>query len=164
MEIKPTKQTTEIFMKVINEKPTAFAIIKGENHINGTICFYSYKKGTFLNYEINNLPQSQKCQGGIFGFHIHAGESCQNDTKVPYEKTKGHLNPKDCPHPYHLGDLPPIFAHDQKAWAMIYIDKFSPKDIIGRTVVIHENIDDFHGQPAGNSGTKIACGEIKSFY
>ena len=46
---------------------------------------------------------------------------------------------------------------------MIYIDKFSPKDIIGRTVVIHENIDDFHGQPAGNSGTKIACGEIKSF-
>ena len=38
-----------------------------------------------------------------------------------------------------------------------------PSDIIDRTIVIHDQADDFHSQPAGNSGEKIACGEIKRF-
>jgi len=46
---------------------------------------------------------------------------------------------------------------------MIYIDKFKPDEIIGRTIVIHEHADDFHSQTSGNSGNKIACGEIKKF-
>jgi len=29
-------------------------------------------------------------------------------------------------------------------------------------VIIHDNPDDFTTQPSGNSGTKIACGVIKS--
>ena len=46
---------------------------------------------------------------------------------------------------------------------MIYIDKFKPQDIVNRTLVIHEHPDDFHTQPSGYSGGKIACGEIKFF-
>ena len=37
-----------------------------------------------------------------------------------------------------------------------------PEEVVGHTVVIHENRDDVQMQPAGNSGAKIACGEIKS--
>ena len=37
---------------------------------------------------------------------------------------------------------------------------FYPEEVIGRTVVIHGMGDDFHSQPSGNSGVKIACGEI----
>ena len=45
---------------------------------------------------------------------------------------------------------------------MFYTNRFVPEEIIGRTVVIHENPDDFKTQPSGDSGSKIACGEIKS--
>ena len=40
-------------------------------------------------------------------------------------------------------------------------DRFSVNEIIGRTVVIHSDPDDFHTQPAGNAGKKIACGVIQ---
>lgn len=164
MEIKPTKLTTEILMTVINERPQAFAIVEGTQGVKGTICFYPFSKGSLMIYEIKGLPYSQNCQGGIFAFHIHEGDSCQNNTNIPYEKTLGHYNPQKCDHPFHLGDLPPLFATQGISWAIIYIDKFKPNDILGRTIVIHQNADDFHSQPSGNSGNKIACGEIKSFY
>ncbi|BDZ83738.1 hypothetical protein Lac2_18720 [Claveliimonas bilis] len=31
---------------------------------------------------------------------------------------------------------------------------------MGKTVVIHDMPDDFRTQPSGNSGEKIACGQI----
>jgi Cu-Zn family superoxide dismutase len=31
----------------------------------------------------------------------------------------------------------------------------------GTTIVIHENIDDYKTDPAGNSGARIACGVIE---
>ena len=45
-------------------------------------------------------------------------------------------------------------------------DKYTPdcpgrvEEVIGRTVIIHSQADDFRTQPAGNSGDKIACGTI----
>lgn len=42
-----------------------------------------------------------------------------------------------------------------------YTDKFKVKDIIGKSLIVHENPDDYRTQPAGNSGRKIACGIIK---
>ena len=46
------------------------------------------------------------------------------------------------------------------AYLSVKTDRFSVSDVIGRTVVVHSNPDDFHSQPAGNAGTKIACGVI----
>lgn len=151
--------TTKILTTVINGKPDAFSCVMGQN-IFGTVCFYAVLGGTIMIYEIKGLPISEE---GIFGFHIHEGHTCLNDTNIPYEKTKNHLNPTHQQHPYHLGDLPPLFATKSKAWGMIYMDKFKPIDLINRTIVIHEHADDFHTQPSGQSGNKIACGEIKKF-
>ena len=39
-------------------------------------------------------------------------------------------------------------------------NKINLDEIIGKTVVIHSLADDFRSQPAGDSGDKIACGEI----
>lgn len=162
MEIKPTQTTTHILTTAINQKPAAFAQMMG-NGISGTVCFYKYKDGTLMIYEIEGLPKTSRKEGGIFGFHIHEGKTCLNNTATPFEKTLGHLNPENTQHPYHLGDLPPLFATKGKAWSMVYLDKFIPADIMGRTVVIHQHPDDFHSQPSGQSGTRIACGDIKVF-
>ena len=42
----------------------------------------------------------------------------------------------------------------------VLTDRFSVSDILGRTLVIHISPDDFTTQPSGNSGKKIACGQI----
>lgn len=150
MEIKPTQMTTRILTTVINEKPQAFAYIMGEN-IEGTVCFYPYRKGTIMIYEIRGLPKNEL----FFACHIHVGQSCQNPN--------GHFNPYHKEHPYHLGDLPPLYASQGIAWGMLYIDRFKPEAIIHHTFIIHEHADDFQSQPSGNSGKIIACGEIEYF-
>ena len=40
-------------------------------------------------------------------------------------------------------------------------DRFTVEEIVGKTIIIHSNADDFTTQPGGNSGKKIACGAIK---
>jgi Cu-Zn family superoxide dismutase len=40
-------------------------------------------------------------------------------------------------------------------------NRFTVKEIIGRTIVIHDSPDDFTTQPSGNSGKIIAIGEIE---
>ena len=42
----------------------------------------------------------------------------------------------------------------------VLTDRFNLREIIGKVVIIHRNIDDFSTQPAGNAGAKIACGKI----
>lgn len=44
-----------------------------------------------------------------------------------------------------------------------FTDKFKVADIVGRSVIIHENPDDYRTQPAGASGKKLACGVIKRY-
>ena len=34
-------------------------------------------------------------------------------------------------------------------------------DIAGRALVVHAGADDYHSQPAGNAGARVACGVIK---
>jgi Cu-Zn family superoxide dismutase len=36
-----------------------------------------------------------------------------------------------------------------------------PTGILGKSVVVHRDPDDYKSQPAGNSGPRIACGLIK---
>ena len=42
-----------------------------------------------------------------------------------------------------------------------FTNKFKVNDIIGKSVIIHENPDDYRSQPSGNSGKRLACGVIK---
>lgn len=51
-------------------------------------------------------------------------------------------------------------SHNGIAWMEVYTGRFYPEEVIGRTIIIHGMPDDFRSQPSGNSGEKIACGEI----
>ncbi len=143
------------------------AIINGSPDypdINGTVTFVQKKNGVLVTASINGLPQNGgECGGGIFGFHIHEGSSCTGTEQEPFADVKSHYNPNDCPHPFHAGDLPPLFGNSGYAYLSVLTDRFSLSDIIGRTLIIHDMPDDFTTQPSGNSGTKIACGVITRY-
>jgi len=41
-----------------------------------------------------------------------------------------------------------------------YTNKFRPRDVVGKSVIIHKNPDDYRSQPSGNAGKRLACGVI----
>ena len=138
--------------------PDARATIEGRC-IKGVADFYQTRKGLLVVTEVTGLPDCNKHK--VFALHIHEGGSCSGNSNEPFAGTGSHYNPDGCEHPYHAGDLPPLFSNCGYAFSAVLTDRFSLCDIIGRTVVIHSGADDFTTQPAGNAGEKIACGIIR---
>lgn len=147
-----------------SRSPNAWAQLHGSGDgysITGNVKFYTVPNGVIVVAEIAGLPHSsQKCSNRIFGFHIHEGELCTGNAADPYSNAGGHYNPDGCPHPYHAGDLPPLFGNKGIAFSAFLTNRFTTKEIIGKTLIIHSSPDDFTSQPSGNAGTKIACGRI----
>lgn len=146
-------------------RPAAAAQIEGSpDHpdIRGTVSFYNAAGGTVVVSQIYGLPHGPDvCDKRIFAIHIHEGNSCMGSGEDPFAYTGGHYDPHGCRHPFHAGDLPPLFENGGYAWSAVYTDRFRPNEVIGRTVIIHANPDDFTTQPSGGAGDKIACGEIR---
>ncbi|MGN0977049.1 MAG: superoxide dismutase family protein [Faecousia sp.] len=142
-------------MKTPTGKPEAMACVSGEGRLRGIVKFYAAACGSLVVAEIRGLPESDT---GFFAFHIHEGSDCGG---ADFADTGGHFNPGKQEHPRHAGDLPPLLSKNGTALLEVETARFTPKDVIGRTVVIHEHPDDFHTQPAGNAGRKIACGVIR---
>jgi len=101
---------------------------------------------------------------GEHGFHIHEVGDCS----APDASTaKGHYNPAGKPHghhdtdQHHGGDLPNLTANAQgEARLGAEVKGLTLNEIIGRSVVVHADPDDYKSQPAGNSGKRVACGVI----
>ena len=75
-------------------------------------------------------------------------------------KAGAHYNPDNQLHGNHAGDLPVIFSNNGTAIMDVFTSRFRPKDVVGRSVIIHQNPDDYRTQPTGASGKKLACGII----
>ena len=142
----------------------ANAVVRGSekfSSIRGDVTFKQLRNGVLVTAEITGLPNNtDKCDNGVFAFHIHEGTECSGNEKDPFANAKMHYNPNDCPHPFHAGDLPPLFGNNGFAYMSVFTNRFKLEDVIGRVVIIHRNPDDFTTQPSGNSGEKIACGKI----
>lgn len=159
---------SEFINQVLFTAPLAYTDVRGGSRfpdIRGMIYFYEVYRGTLILAEVWGLPHAEgPCPGRFFGFHIHEGGSCLgSDGEDPFAGTKGHLNPGDCSHPEHTGDLPMLLGNRGFAWMACYTERFVPGSILGHTAVIHELLDDFRTQPSGNSGEKIACGVIMPY-
>ena len=145
-------------MQYCRKCPDAVAQICGgleAPQLSGCVQFYQENGCVLIEARIFGLPKESET--GFFGFHIHQGESCSG---TDFSGTGSHYNPADRAHPKHAGDLPPLLSCGGDAYLSVRTDRFSVRDIIGRTVVIHSDPDDFQSQPAGNAGKKIACGVI----
>ncbi|MBQ8504511.1 MAG: superoxide dismutase family protein [Clostridia bacterium] len=154
-------------LSFLTEKsPHAAAMIKGGEkypEINGIVRFYKTGYGAVVVSEIEGLPYLEgKCNNSVFAFHIHEGSECSGNNDDPFANSLTHYNPKGCVHPFHAGDMPPLFGNRGYALSVFLTDRFSVREIIGKTVIIHSGTDDFTSQPSGNAGEKIACGIIKS--
>ena len=139
-------------------------IAGGESYpdLSGTVRFYQTNDGVIVCAEISGLPHADApCQGRIFGFHIHTGTDCGGNMDDPFADAMSHYNPGGCEHPYHAGDLPPLFGNSGLALCAFLTNRLSIDEVIGKTIIIHDHPDDFTTQPSGNSGTKIACGVIR---
>ena len=138
--------------------PKAVARIHGGREypqLNGMVQFFQGCHGVIVEAEISGLP---KTETGFFGFHIHEGGSCSGEA---FSNTGGHFNPGEAIHPSHAGDLPPLLGDHGKAYMKVLTSRFCIAQIFGRTIILHAAPDDFHTQPSGNAGTKIACGVIQ---
>lgn len=140
-------------------RPDAVAYIQGGAEapcLSGYVQFYQNQGSVLVVATVSGLPQDSSA--GFFALHIHEGGSCFGEN---FPNTGGHYNPTRAPHPGHAGDLPPLLLCHGGAYLAVRTDRFSVRDILGRTVVIHSGSDDFKSQPSGDSGTKIACGVIR---
>lgn len=160
------KELREV-LEELDTLPFAYAVVSGSSRypeIRGTVHFYPIWGGTLVAAEIMGLPSGQEnCGKRIFGFHMHEGSRCTGNEQDPFGNTGGHFNPGACAHPEHAGDFPPLFEAGGYALNIFFTDRFYPEEAVGKTVVIHDMPDDFHTQPAGDSGMKIACGEIMKY-
>ena len=149
---------------ILRKLPHAVAVVQGSpenSQINGTVKFYQLASGVLVVADILGLPPSATvCQNSIFAFHIHGGAACTGNREDPFANAGTHYNPRSCPHPYHAGDMPPLFNAGGQAFLVFLTDRFAVSEIMGKTVVLHDRPDDFTTQPAGNAGNKIACGVI----
>lgn len=117
--------------------------------INGIVTFKERNDGVLITAKVSGLPQSKDhCVGRFFGFHIHEGNSCSGNAKDEFANAKSHLNPTNCPHPFHIGDLPPLIENNGTVYMSVLINKFKIKDIIGKVIIIHDSPDDFTTQPS----------------
>lgn len=143
------------FLGIIGSTPCARAKIESDC-VRGTVSFYGTRRGVLVVTEAENLPKNN----GVFAIHIHEGEDCSGTADNPFSGAGGHFDKCGREHPFHSGDLPPLFSNGGYAFSAVLTDRFSINDIIGKTVIIHAGADDFKSQPAGGAGERIACGVI----
>lgn len=158
-----TKSTD--LLTALRREPDAQASVRGSKKrpmLSGIVRFYQTRRGVLVFAEVSGLPASAgDCRNSFFAFHIHSGDQCTGDSADPFANALTHYNPGECPHPAHAGDLPPLLANHGYALQVFLTDRFTVREIIGRTIIVHSGPDDFTTQPGGSVGSKIACGLIK---
>lgn len=130
--------------------------------VSGTAQFTQSGDKVFARVEVSGLTPGQE-----HGFHIHEKGDCSAPDAM---SAGGHFNPTGKPHgpqdgEHHGGDLPALKADAQgKAVARFSVTGVTvapgPTSIVGRSLIVHKDADDYKTQPTGNSGARLACGVI----
>lgn len=149
---------------ISNTLPQAMAWVTGGEaypEISGLVKFYpTAYGGVLVAAEFFNLPNVTTPEStSFYAFHIHENGDCSQN----FTRTGNHFNPTGSLHPGHAGDFPPLLGNQGYAFSVFYDKRFQIGDIMGKSVIVHSHADDFTSQPAGNSGTKIACGIIRPY-
>jgi Cu-Zn family superoxide dismutase len=128
------------------------------------------QKDSYVEIEVHITNNNMKKELlKVNGFHIHKSgdlrrgcDSCCSHYN-PMNKTHGGLQDKNS----HAGDLGNIvFDKEGNCNMILQTDKFTVQEIIGRSIIIHEQEDDLgkggneDSLKTGNAGKRIACSVI----
>lgn len=136
-------------------------IVQGS--VKGYIKLKDTKLGLKISIDLTNIKE------GYHGFHIHnygdLREGCKSlgSHYNPDNKTHGGLHSKI----KHKGDLGNIYASkNNSVKTYFYVNDLKVKELLGRSIVIHEKKDDLgkgnnkESLITGNAGKRIGCGII----
>ena len=135
---------------------------KSGSKVTGTVSFTKAGDDVQVVADIQNLTP------GKHGFHIHEKGDCSSGDGM---SAGGHFNPTGKPHgnpsvpDHHTGDLTMLVA-DASGNASLSMELGAmtigsgATDIVGKSVIVHKDPDDYTTQPTGNSGARVACGVI----
>lgn len=138
-------------------------------HIRGIVWFIEVPGGTEVCVEVYGLPPYQPARDdnppiGPHGFHLHEFGICEiGDPKNPFTAAGGHWNPDNQPHGNHAGDFPVLFSNNGYARMRFFTNKFAVSQVVGKSIIIHKNPDDYRSQPSGSAGKRLACGLLKPY-
>jgi len=143
---------------------TAKALVKdAQGKDVGEITFEQTAQGVLVRGTLSNLPPGQHA------FHIHETGKCE----APDFKTAGgHFNPQKKAHGIlspkgkHHGDLPNLYVGQD---GRVQFDTFAQQGLTlkslfdkdGSSVMVHTKEDDYHTDPTGDAGGRIACGVVE---
>ncbi len=108
---------------------------------------------------------------GEHGFHLHTTGQC---TAPDFKSAGGHLNPAGREHGAlnpqgkHLGDLPNLVIGASRSTSTeidLGADTRELRETLfdadGTAVVVHAEADDYRSDPAGDAGSRVACGVLR---
>ena len=157
---------------MFSNRPAAVAKIRGgplRPQIQGIVLFYAVPGGTWVCAEVTGLPPYQPASGeqgpiGPHGFHLHEYGNCTvGDPQNPLQAAGGLWPPTYQLRGNHAGEFPVLFSNQGYASMCFFTNAFSPDQVIGKSVIIHQSPDDYRTQPAGDAGKRLACGVIRSY-
>ena len=135
------------------------------SRVSGKLTLAPMGDGVHISGEVGGLPPN-----GQFGFHVHDKGDC---SAVAATSAGGHFNPAASAHgragghAHHAGDMDNVVS-DGAGLARVDVHLQgvtlgggAANDIAGRAVIVHADPDDYHSQPTGNAGARVACGVIK---
>ena len=133
------------------------------NTASGTVSFVQTGDKVVVTARVTGLAP------GSHGFHVHEKGDCNAPDGM---SAGGHFNPHGKAHgnpsapDHHAGDMPMLVADSNGVASLTAeLDAVSVggtvADVIGKSVIVHKDADDFTTQPTGNSGARVACGVIR---
>ena len=138
---------------------------KNGSSLKGEAVFKKKGESIIILVQIANLKE------GEYAVHIHQVGDCSAEDG---SSAGGHWNPTQQNHgkwgtfPFHSGDIGNIIIDkDEKGsikratdrrWCVDCSDE--KKDILNKSIIVHEKADDFISQPSGDAGRRIGCGVI----
>jgi Cu-Zn family superoxide dismutase len=143
----------------VNEAVAVIAPTKAsKSDVAGIVVLKQGKGFVQLTGEVTGLTP------GKHGFHIHLFGDLRSPDGM---SVGGHYNPHGHPHggpqskQRHDGDLGNLEANAQGvAKVNVKAGHVDLSHILGRSLVVHGDVDDLKSQPAGNAGPRIGIGVI----
>jgi len=139
---------------------------KSDSKLSGNVVFTQENGEVTMTAIIDGLSE------GMHAIHIHENADC---SAADGSSAGGHWNPTHEDHGkwgsadgYHKGDIG-NFKVDANGHGTITLttDEWcigcddDAKNIVGKSIVIHDGVDDFTSQPSGAAGNRVGCGTIK---